>query len=71
MFGGFTFPLRAVTGCFHRVAGVATKCEPLAWPGLSGNRFIGNVIFQLCTAHNLLFKNVQFPIFFNKASSAY
>lgn len=45
MFAGFIFSMRAVGSCFHMVAGVATKCEPLAWPGLSGNRFIGNVIF--------------------------
>lgn len=42
---GSFFPVRAVPGCFQRVAGVAIKCEPLAWPGLSGNRFLGNVIF--------------------------
>lgn len=26
-------PLLAVTGGVHKVAGVATKCEPPSWPG--------------------------------------
>lgn len=70
------FSLRAVPGCVHGVAGVATEFEPLAWPGLASPEW--KQIDRKC---NLLalhssqsiscFKNVQFPLFLNEPSSAY